>query len=200
MVEIFTPTIPSFAIAITAYIYVAVGVALAFFGRAIWGRFMTLLGIVLGAAVGYNLGSLLLPGLVSLALAVVGAAIGGMIFTWLVEVSLAAMAGALGLYVTYRSLLEYMVPGDALVAGILVMLVIFSLTFYYMEGLMSYVTALLGGVLGGIGLFLLTADLPLSFGAAVATIVLGVVVQELVVKRYEERFKKALKRPVRFKS
>ncbi len=195
MVEIMPFLIPSFALAIISYIYVAIGVSLGFVGRAIWGRLMTLLGMILGAAVGYNLGALLMPGLVALALALVGAIIGSMLFTWIVEVALAGMAGALGLYVSYRSLLEQMSRNDALIAGILVMLVIFSLTFYYMERLLSYVTALVGSVLAGVGIFLLTNDLQLSFLSAAGIAIAGSIVQELVVKKYEEKLRKVMKRP-----
>ncbi|MEE9237331.1 MAG: hypothetical protein V3U52_06045 [Thermoplasmata archaeon] len=195
MVEIVPPSIPPFALAVTSYVYVAVGLALGFAGRAIWGRLMTLLGIILGAAVGYSLGVLILPGLASLGLAIVGAAVGGMIFTWIVEVALAGMAGALGLYVTYRGLLEYISPSDALVVGILVLLIIFSLSFYYMQSLMSYVSALLGGILTGVGFFLLTNDLQLSIISSLGIVILGSLVQELLVKRYEKRIQKISRKP-----
>jgi hypothetical protein len=195
LVEIITPIIPSFALTITSYIYLAVGLVLGFLGRAIWGRLMTLLGIVLGATIGYNIGVLIIPGLPALALALVGAIVGSMIFSWLVEVALAGMAGALALYLTYRSLLEYTGPGDAVIIGILIMLAIFSLTFYYLERLMSYVTALIGAVLAGVGLFLLTSDLQLSGLAATGIAILGSLVQELVVKKHEERIRKAMRRP-----
>ncbi len=194
MVEIVTPSVPPFALAITSWIYVAIGLSLGVFGRVIWGRLMTLIGIILGAAVGYSLGALILPGLVALALAIAGAALGGMLFTWIVEVALAAMAGALGLYVTYRSLLDYLGLNNAVVAGLLVMLIVFSMTFYYMQRLLSYVTGLMGGVLTGVGLFLLTGNLQLSVLSASAIGILGTLFQELVVKRHEGRIRKAMKR------
>lgn len=163
------------------------GVLLAFAGRAIWGRMMTVVGLVLGGTVGYDLGALLIPGVGALALALVGAMLGGMVFTWLVEVALAGMAGILGLYVSYRALLGVLTPNDALVAGLLVLLVIFSAVFYYMHRILSYVTALVGAVLAAVGLFLLTNDLGMSVGAAVGFVVGGSLVQEFVVKPYEVR-------------
>ncbi|MFQ5838802.1 MAG: hypothetical protein ACE5HJ_08500 [Thermoplasmata archaeon] len=196
MVEIVTPTIPSFALIVTSYVYLGVGIALGFLGRAIWGRLMTLVGVIIGATIGYNIGALIIPGVAALALALVGAILGSMIFTWLVEVALAGMAGALALYVSYRSLLDFASPDDAVVVGILVMLVVFSITFYYMERLMSYVTALVGAVLAGVGIFLLTGDIQLSFLSAVGIAVVGSLVQELVVKRHEERIRRAMRRPV----
>jgi drug/metabolite transporter (DMT)-like permease len=196
LVEVITPIIPSFALTVTSYVYLAVGLTLGFLGRAIWGRLMTLVGIILGAAIGYNVGALIIPGLPALALALVGAILGSMVFSWLVEVALAGMAGALALYVTYRSFLEYVSPDDALIVGILSMLVVFSLTFYYMERLMSYVTALIGAVLAGVGLFLLTSDLQLSGLVAAAVAILGSALQELVIKRHEEKIRRAMRRPV----
>lgn len=192
MVEILPLDIPLFALILTAYVYLGVGLALAFFGRIIWGRLMTLLGIVLGAAVGYSLSAPLFQDYVALAMAVLGATIGAMIFTWLVEVAVAGMAGILGLYVTYRTFLEILGPDQALIAGIVVLLVIFSVTFYFLDRVLGYAAALIGGVLTGVGLFLLTNDLQLSFAVAVGVAVVGAVVQELVLRPYEERIRKVL--------
>lgn len=205
MAVLLPPPIPPLALAVASWIYAGAGIALAFFGRLIWGRLMTLVGLILGGTVGWSVGALLLPGIFApLALGLVGALIGAMLFTWIVEVALAAMAGALGLYVTYRTLLDYL-PSDTpviagldtpLIAGILVLLVIFSVTFYYMHGLLGYVTGLVGGVLTGIGLFLLTGALQLSVAAAVGAAIGGTLLQELVLKRYEERLRAALRRRV----
>ncbi len=194
MVEITLPEIPLLAIALASYIYVAVGVSLGFFGRAIWGRLMTLLGVLLGASVGYGIGAPILPGFTALAIALLGAVVGGMVFTWLVEVAIAGMAGVLGLYVTYRSLLDVLGIDQAIIAGVLVMLIIFSFAFYYMHRVMSFVTALVGGVLTGVGLFILTSDLQISFLAAAGVAVFGTVVQEFVVKKHEERIRKAMRK------
>ncbi len=139
------------ALSFTASVYLAVGVILAYLGRAIWGRLMTLIGLILGGSVGYQFGAVLIPGFGGIALAVVGALLGAMLFTFLVEVTLAGMAGFLGLYVSYRSLVDLglLDPSLALIAGLIVMLVVFSIAFYFMDRIMSYVTALVGAVLGG---------------------------------------------------
>ncbi|MCJ2555344.1 MAG: hypothetical protein LN410_04000 [Candidatus Thermoplasmatota archaeon] len=183
----------AFALSFTSSVYLAVGVVLAYFGRAIWGRLMTLVGLILGGSVGYQFGVLLIPGFGGIALAVVGALLGAMAFTWLVEVALAGMAGFLGLYVSYRSFVDLGVlePSLALIAGLVIMLVVFSFAFYYMDRIMSYVTALVGAVLAGVGLFLMTNELTLSVSAAIGVGVSGAVVQELLVKPYVARFKKA---------
>jgi hypothetical protein len=181
------------ALSFTSSVYLAVGVVLAYLGRAIWGRLMTVVGLILGGSVGYQSGILILPGFGGIALAVVGALLGAMAFTWLVEVALAGMAGFLGLYVSYRSFVDLGVlePSLALIAGLVTMLVVFSFAFYYMDRIMSYVTALVGAVLAGVGLFLMTNDLVLSISAAVGMGVSGAAVQELLVKPYVARFKKA---------
>ncbi len=100
----------------------------------------------------------------------------------------------MGLYVTYRSLLDVLGIDQAIIAGVLVMLIIFSFTFYYMHRVMSFVTALVGGVLTGVGLFILTSDLQISFLAAAGVAVFGTVVQEFVVKKHEERIRKAMRK------
>ncbi|MFQ5907918.1 MAG: hypothetical protein ACE5JE_03690 [Thermoplasmata archaeon] len=193
MLQIIEPLPFPIALSFTASVYLAVGVVLAYLGRAIWGRLMTLLGLVLGGSVGYQAGASILPGFGSIALAIVGALLGAMAFTWLVEVALAGMAGLLALYVSYRSFvdLRFLEPSVALVAGLLIMLVVFSIAFYYMDRIMSYVTALVGAVLAGVGLFLLTNDLTLGVSAAVGMGISGAVVQELLVKPYTARVKKA---------
>ncbi|MDX1533989.1 MAG: hypothetical protein R3291_00010 [Thermoplasmata archaeon] len=192
MLQVIDP-LPFLALSFTSSVYLAVGVVLAYLGRAIWGRLMTLLGLILGGSVGYQSGALILPGFGGVALAVVGALLGAMIFTWLVEVALAGMAGFLALYVSYRSFVDLAVlePSVALIVGLLIMLVVFSIAFYFMDRIMSYVTALVGAVLAGIGLFLLTNDLPLSISAAVGMGISGAIVQELLVKPYVARIKKA---------
>ncbi|MEE9592956.1 MAG: hypothetical protein V3W28_05195 [Thermoplasmata archaeon] len=193
MLQVIEPLPFPIALSFTASAYLAVGVILAYLGRAIWGRLMTLLGLVLGGSVGYQAGAFILPGFGGIALAIVGALLGAMAFTWLVEVALAGMAGFLALYVSYRSFVDLAVlePSVALIAGLLVMLVVFSIAFYYMDRIMSYVTALVGAVLGGVGLFLLTNDLTLGVSAAVGMGISGAVVQELLVKPYAVRLKKA---------
>jgi hypothetical protein len=184
--------LPFLALSFTSTVYLAVGVVLAYLGRAIWGRLMTLIGLVLGGSVGYTSGALILPGFGGVALAIVGALLGAMVFTWLVEVALAGMAGFLALYVSYRSFVDLAVlePSMALIIGLVIMLVVFSIAFYFMDRVMSYVTALVGAVLAGIGLFLLTNDLPLSVSAAVGMGISGALVQEVLVKPYVSRLKK----------
>ena len=193
MLQVFEP-FPFLALALsfTASVYLAVGIILAYLGRAIWGRLMTLIGLILGGSVGYQFGALILPGFGGIALAVVGALLGAMLFTFLVEVALAGMAAFLGLYVSYRSLVDLGVldPSLALIAGLIVMLVVFSVAFYFMDRIMSYVTALVGAVMAGVGLFILTNDLPLSVSAAVGMGISGAVVQEVLVKPYVARLKK----------
>lgn len=189
MVE-FSETLPLAALAVSGYVYLGVGGVLAYLGRVVWGRVMTLIGLVLGGTVGYSLGVLIMPGFGGFAMALVGALLGGLVFTWLVEVALAGMAGVLGLYVTYRTLLDYLAPNDALVAGILVLLVLFSVAFYYMDRVMSYVTALVGAVLAAVGVFLVTGDAEASALVALVMATSGSVLQELVVKRYENRLRK----------
>ncbi|MFQ5986410.1 MAG: hypothetical protein ACE5KQ_03545 [Thermoplasmata archaeon] len=191
MLQVIDP-LPFLAFSFTSSVYLAVGVVLAYLGRAIWGRLMTLMGLILGGSVGYQIGALILPGFGGIALAIVGALLGAMAFTWLVEVALAGMAGFLALYVSYRSLVDLgtLGPGEALIVGILSMLVMFSFAFYYMDRIMSYVTALVGAVLAGLGLFLLTNDLPLSLSAAVGMGISGAVLQELLVKPYVARLRR----------
>ncbi|MFQ5553502.1 MAG: hypothetical protein ACE5EW_07290, partial [Thermoplasmata archaeon] len=53
LLQIFEP-LPFLALSFTSSVYLAVGVVLAYLGRAIWGRLMTLIGLILGGSVGYQ--------------------------------------------------------------------------------------------------------------------------------------------------
>jgi len=181
------PYISPEATTIIAVILVAVGLAMAFWGHGIWASVMSMLGALLGSAVGFLFGAAFgyIPGLV---LAVVGAIIGSILFSKLVKVALAFGLGLLAGVLVY-SLLRgsaTFTPGqlDApLIGAILVMVVVFALSFYYIDDIIGIVTAAVGGLLLAGGLYLLTGATLLAGLAGLGAFVVGAIVQTTAIKR-----------------
>ncbi len=179
--------VPAEAFTIIGIILVLVGLAMAFWGHGIWASVMSMIGALLGSAVGFLFGAAFgyIPGLV---LAVVGAIIGSILFSKLVKVALAFGLGLLAGVLVY-SLLRgsaTFTPGrlDApLIGAILVMVVVFGLSFYYIDDIIGIVTAAVGGLLLAGGLYLLTGATLLAGLAGLGAFVLGAIVQTTAINR-----------------
>ena len=184
------PYISPEATTIIAVILVAVGLAMAFWGHGIWASVMSMLGALLGSAVGFLFGSAFGPSYVpGLVLAVVGAIIGSILFSKLVKVALAFGLGLLAGVLVY-SLLRgsaTFTPGQLdppLIGAILVMIVVFGLSFYYIDDIIGIVTATIGGLLLAAGLYLLgTIPTLLAAVAGLGAFVVGAIVQTTAINR-----------------
>lgn len=172
-------------------ILILTGLALAFWGHGIWSSIMSLIGALLGAAVGYLFGAALGGRdavLVGLALAVVGAIIGSILFSKLVKIGLAFLVGILAAALTYTALrgTGRFTPGtlDApLVASLLVLLVVFALAYYFIDDLIGIITAAIGGLLLGAGLYILNVQTLTAALAGVGVFLLGAFVQTSKIRR-----------------
>lgn len=188
-----TPTLPFISAeagVIIGVILVITGLALAFWGHGIWSSLMSLIGALLGAAVGFLFGASLSSSiLVGLILALVGAIIGSILFTKLVKVALAFLVGLLAGAAVYGLL-----GGQArftqgqidtpLIAALLVLIVVFGISYYFIDDIIGIITAAIGGLLLAFGLFLLgvrpttTAAL-----AGLGLFVLGAFMQTSAIRR-----------------
>jgi len=170
-------------------ILILTGLALAFWGHGIWSSIMSLIGALLGAAVGYLFGAALGgSALVGLALAAVGAIIGSILFSKLVKIGLAFLVGILAAALTYTALrgTGTFTPGtlDApLVASLLVLLVVFALAYYFIDDLIGIITAAIGGLLLGAGLYILNVQTLTAALAGVGVFLLGAFVQTSKIRR-----------------
>ena len=170
-------------------ILILTGLALAFWGHGIWSSIMSLIGALLGAAVGYLFGAALGgSALVGLALAAVGAIIGRILFSKLVKIGLAFLVGILAAALTYTALrgTGTFTPGtlDApLVASLLVLLVVFALAYYFIDDLIGIITAAIGGLLLGAGLYILNVQTLTAALAGVGVFLLGAFVQTSKIRR-----------------
>ena len=181
------PFVSAEAGVIIGAILVVVGLALALWGHGIWASVMSLIGALIGSAVGYLFGASL-SALTGLILAVVGAIIGSILFTKLVKVALAFLVGLLAGAAVYGLL-----GGQArftggqldtpLVAALLVLIVVFGISYYYIDDIIGIVTAAIGGLLLALGIFLLGVSTTTAALAGLGVFVLGAFLQTSAIRR-----------------
>jgi hypothetical protein len=173
---------------IVATILIVTGLALAFKGHGLWSTVMSMIGALLGAAVGFLFGAALggtIPGIV---LAMVGAIIGSILFTKLVKVALAFLVGFLAAAVVYGALggQARFTEGQmdaALVGALLVLIVVFAISYYFIDDIIGIVTAAIGGLLLAVGLYILDAGTVTAALAGLGVFILGAFVQTAAIKR-----------------
>ena len=172
---------------ILAAVLIITGLALTFKGHGLWSTVMSMIGALLGSAVGFLFGAALGGMIAGLILALVGAVIGSILFTKLVKVALAFLVGLLAAALTYALL-----RGNAtftgqmdppLVGAILVLIVVFGISYYFIDDLIGIITAAIGGLLLALGLFLLGATAVTAGIAGLGVFVLGAFVQMSAIKR-----------------
>src|SRR5207249_4072327 len=164
--------------------------ALAFWGHGIWSTIMSLIGALLGAAVGFLFGASLSANIaVALILALVGAIIGSILFTKLVKVALAFLVGLLAAAAVYGLLggRAQFTPGQIdtpLIAAILVLIVVFGISYYFIDDIIGIITAAIGGLLLALGLFLLGVVSTLTAAlAGLGVFALGAFLQTAALRR-----------------
>ena len=193
---------------IIAGILVLIGLALAFWGRGILRFLMAILGMLLGGVIGYLAGAAISGGssLLAVGLALVGAFLGLILFWKLVKIGFALVLGLLAAVVVF---LAFGLPtqgagvGDVrVIAAILAFLVVFAISYYFIEELIGIITALVGGILVGVGAFLFLGPDPVSgiaswiLAAAAGGIIflVGATTQTMRVRR-QKRIASAMSQP-----
>lgn len=121
------------------------GFVLAFAGRLAWRPVMGFIGAVLGGLFGFVFGTAVGGVFVGLLVSMLGAVIGGMMFAFLMEIGLGVVAG----FLTY--IVASALTGSFIVSAVLAG-VVFVLTIVFVEEAIGIVTAVVGGLLVGIGL------------------------------------------------
>src|SRR5437867_13330668 len=163
---------------ILAAVLIITGLALAFWGHGLWATVMSMIGALLGSAVGFLFGAALgglVPGLI---LALVGAVIGSILFTKLVKVALAFLVGLLAAALVYGLLggQARFTQGQldpALIGALLVLIVVFGISYYFIDDIIGIITAAIGGLLLALGLFLLSAGTVTAGLAGLGAFILG---------------------------
>src|SRR5881628_312758 len=139
-----------------AGVLILTGLALAFWGHGLWATVMSMIGALLGAVVGYLFGAALGGDLAGLILAILG---GRAQFT----------AGQLD---------------TPLIAAILVLIVVFGISYYYIDDIIGIITAAIGGLLLALGLYLLSVVSTLTAAlAGLGVFALGAFMQTAALRR-----------------
>src|SRR3989454_9494347 len=175
---------------IIGVVLITTGLALAFWGHGIWSTIMSLIGALLGAAVGFLFGASLSANiLVALILALVGAIIGSILFTKLVKVALAFLVGLLAAAAVYgllggRAQFTAGQIDTPLIAAILVLIVVFGISYYFIDDIIGIITAAIGGLLLALGLYLLQVVSTITAAlAGLGVFALGAFMQTAALRR-----------------
>lgn len=163
-----------------AIIVLCLGFVLALVGRIAWKHVMSFIGGILGGILGFVFGTAVGGLLVGLIVSMLGAVIGSAVFVFLSHVGLGVVAALL----TY--IVASVVVGDAIVSLILAA-VAFAVTIAFIEQAIGVVTAIIGGLLVGIGLIWLdVTDMTIVVIAMFGTMVFGAAFQLTVIKERKE--------------
>ena len=128
-----------------AFAIMLVGVVLAFAGRLVWRNVMSFIGGILGFLFGFTYGTAIGGPIVGLVVGFLGAMIGGTVFSFLMEIGLGVVAG----------LLAYLVSSivfDSMLMGVVFAGIAFVVTIVFVDQAIGIVTAIVGGLLVGIGM------------------------------------------------
>ena len=178
---------PTVALAIGA-ILIVLGLALALWGRGIWRFLMTLIGMALGSILGFIIGYAIGGYLLGLVISLIGATIGSILFGKLVKIALAFVVGLLAAGIVFFA---FGAPsgtglGDTrAIAAILAFIVVFAIAYYFIEELLGFITAVIGGVLLALGVYIvLGPGNGIAAGAAgLGIFLVGVITQTMKIRR-----------------
>ncbi len=177
-------TSPEIALLI-AFAIMLVGVVLALAGRLVWRHVMSFIGGILGFLFGFTYGTAVGGPIIGLVVGFLGAMIGSAVFVFLMQVGLGVVAG----------LLAYIVSStvfDSMFIGIVFAGVAFVVTIVFVEQAIGVVTAIIGGLLVGIGmLWMELFDMMVIVLIMFAIMVFGAAVQ-ITMHRDEQRRKNAM--------
>src|SRR2546428_139201 len=170
-------------------ILIFTGLALAFWGHGLWATVMSLIVAVLGSVVGYLFGAAVGGDQTGLILAIVGAVIGSILFTKRVKVALAFLVGLLAGAAVYgllggRAQFTAGQLDTPLIAAILVLIVVFGISYYYVDDIIGIITAAIGGLLLALGLYLLQVVSTLTAAlVGLGVFALGAFMQTAAIRR-----------------
>jgi hypothetical protein len=165
-----------------ALVIVFVGLALAFAGRRVWKHMMSFIGAIIGGLFGFVFGAAIGGWLVGFVTGLLGSFIGSALFIFLARVGISVVAGALALVVVGG------LTGSGLLA-LVVGAIAFVVIFVYVETAIGLVTAVVGALLVGAGLFLMDlVDMLLIVVAVLGIAVFGAAFQMIALKEEKERW------------
>ncbi|MFQ5909181.1 MAG: hypothetical protein ACE5IJ_00485 [Thermoplasmata archaeon] len=176
--------LPDQAVLVIGVILILVGLGLAFFGRVVWGALMSLIGAFIGGTIGYVIGYILGGWIVAMVLSLICAIVGSMLFGAMVKLGLAFLTGILAGGLVFVALGD--MPLDSKIIGAFVVLVIvFAISYYFIEEVIGIITALIGGILLGIGIWLVLGSASLGLLIGGLAFICGALVQTFAIRKYD---------------
>lgn len=165
---------------IAALVFLVIGLILAFAGRKVWKHVMSLIGAVIGGLLGFTIGTAIGGPLIGLITGILGSMVGSAVFIFLARVGIGVVAGLLSFIVVAA------LTGNAMLA-LVAAVIAFALTFAYIEVAIGIVTAVVGGLLVGIGLLWFDMSMLVVVLALLAAMVLGAIFQMTALKEEADR-------------
>ena len=166
---------------ILAIIALIIGIVLALFGKSIWGGLLAVIGSMIGWMIGFAVGVLLFGfgNLLSIILVIicgfVGSLIMGAIFRYLVEVALALLTAILAAGIFWY------IYQDQILIAIIIFAVVFILAYVFIEKVVIVITAFIGSIIAGVGLYFLLNNAGYAVIGALALLVTGILLQFFVL-------------------
>jgi hypothetical protein len=179
-VEFYGITIPFWVF----IILIIIGLLMAFFGRAIWDIIMGLIGGLIGSMIGFVVGFILLGFIGAIIFMFIFGFIGSILFRYLVRVALALLCGLLVAALIWLAASKPPME-DFAVIGLIIMIIVFIPCYYFIEQLVSVLTALIGGVILGLGVYGLTLSPVMAIGLGILAWIGGAIVQILALEKYD---------------
>jgi len=163
-----------------------VGLLLAFFGRAIFDIVMSVIGALIGSIFGFILGFYLFGGwVIPLIMAALFGIIGSLIFKFLIQVALAFLCSVAAAFLVWI-LMGKPALTDFYLIAIIILIVVFTISYYFIEETVSILTAFIGGVLTGIGLYAMNAGIWAAVGLAILAFIGGAILQIYALEKYDK--------------
>ena len=165
---------------ILALIVLLVGIVLAFFGKAIWGSLMSMIGGMIGWFLGFFFATYMGWGwIIAIIVGFICAFIGSILFRYLVEISLAFITGLLagGLF--------FVAFPNLLIVAVIIFAVVFILAYVYIEEVVAFITALIGALLSGAAIYYLTTSEGMAVLGAILIFLGGALVQTIALKDHD---------------
>jgi MFS family permease len=165
---------------IVALVFLFIGLILAFAGRKVWKHVMSLIGAVIGGLLGFTIGTAVGGVLIGFITGILGSMVGSAVFIFLARLGIGVVAGLLTFIVVAE------VTGSSVLA-LVAAIIAFAFTFAYIEVAIGIVTAVVGGLLVGIGLLWLDMEMLVAVLVLMAVMVFGAAFQMTALKEEVDR-------------
>jgi MFS family permease len=165
---------------LVALVFLFIGLILAFAGRKVWKHVMSLIGAVIGGLLGFTIGTAVGGVLIGFITGILGSMVGSAVFIFLARLGIGVVAGLLTFIVVAE------VTGSSVLA-LVAAVIAFAFTFAYIEVAIGIVTAVVGGLLVGIGLLWLDMEMLVAVLVLMAVMVFGAAFQMTALKEEVDR-------------